>query len=137
MSALPSGNIPLISAKKFNNGLKKFVRVSPSRLKSANTITWNKDGDGGAGLAYFQPFKYAVDSHVFVLYPKKSNISTAAMLFIIPILSKYKSIFGHGLANNNNRFNTLKIMLPVDQQDNPDWQFMEDYIKSLPNANLL
>jgi len=25
-----------------------------------------------------------------------------------------------------------KIKLPVDKKGNPDWKFMEDYIKSLP-----
>ena len=30
-----------------------------------------------------------------------------------------------------------KIKLPVDKKGNPDWQFMEDYIKSLPYSNNL
>ena len=33
--------------------------------------------------------------------------------------------------------NETIIMLPVDYNDNPDWQFMENYIKSLPYSNNL
>ncbi len=35
------------------------------------------------------------------------------------------------------RMNETIIMLPVDYNDNPDWQFMENYIKSLPYSNNL
>lgn len=30
-----------------------------------------------------------------------------------------------------------KIKLPVDTEGNPDWQLMEDYIKSLPYSKYL
>ena len=33
--------------------------------------------------------------------------------------------------------NETIIQLPVDENDNPDWQFMEDYIKSLPYSKNL
>lgn len=137
MAALKPGNTPLISARKFDNGLKGLVLVDKKKIKSANTITWNKDGDGGAGLAYYQPFEYAVDSHVFVLYPKFKEINKYCMLFITPLLSQYKDIFGHGLANNKKRFEISKILLPVTSDNRPNWQFMEEYIKSISNSRLI
>ena len=33
---------------------------------------------------------------------------------------------------NNDKFNQLKIPLPATQQCEPDWQFMEEYVKLLP-----
>ena len=33
--------------------------------------------------------------------------------------------------------NKTTIMLPVDGNNHPDWQFMEDYIKSLPYSKNL
>ena len=33
--------------------------------------------------------------------------------------------------------NETIIMLPVDDKNNPDWKFMEDYIKSLPYSSNL
>ena len=29
------------------------------------------------------------------------------------------------------------LVLPTDDNGNPDWKFMEDYIKSLPNGDLV
>lgn len=131
MDALLPGNTPLISAKKINNGLKDFVTTLPRKIKSPNVITWNKDGDGGAGLAYYQEFEFAVDSHVFVLYAK-FPANKYNQLFIVTLLSKYKEIFNHGRANSLSRFKAEKIMLPSKGEE-PDFIFMEQYMKRLEN----
>jgi len=33
------------------------------------------------------------------------------------------------------RLEKLNIKLPADKNGNPDWKFMEDYIKSLPYSS--
>lgn len=134
MDALLPGNTPLISARKINNGLKDFVTALPRKIKSPNVITWNKDGDGGAGLAYYQEFKFAVDSHVFVLYAK-FPANKYNQLFIVTLLSKYKDIFNHGRANSLSRFKAEKIMLP-SKNGLPDFLFMEQYMKRMENRVL-
>ena len=134
MDALLPGNTPLISARKINNGLKDFVTALPRKIKSPNVITWNKDGDGGAGLAYYQEFKFAVDSHVFVLYAK-FPANRYNQLFIVTLLSKYKDIFNHGRANSLSRFKAEKIMLP-SKNGLPDFLFMEQYMKRMENRIL-
>ena len=131
MDSLEIGNLPLISARKFGNGLKGFVETEPQKIKSSNVITWNKDGDGGAGLAYYQEFNFAVDSHVFVLYAKFSA-NKYNQLFIVTLLSKYKEIFNHGRANSLSRFKAEKIMLPT-KNGQPDFEFMEQYMKRMEN----
>lgn len=131
MDSLAKGNVPLISARKFGNGLKGFVETEPRKIKSSNVITWNKDGDGGAGLAYYQEFKFAVDSHVFVLYAK-FPANKYNQLFIVTLLSKYKEIFNHGRANSLSRYKAEKIMLPI-KDGLPDFVFMEQYMKRMEN----
>ena len=131
MDSLAEGNLPLISARKFGNGLKGFVETEPRKVKSSNVITWNKDGDGGAGLAYYQEFKFAVDSHVFVLYAK-FPANKYNQLFIVTLLSKYKAIFNHGRANSLSRYKAEKIMLPI-KDGMPDFVFMEQYMKRMEN----
>ncbi len=131
MDSLLPGDTPLISAKKINNGLKDFVTTLPRKIKSSNVITWNKDGDGGAGLAYYQEFKFAVDSHVFVLYAK-FPANKYNQLFIVTLLSKYKEIFNHGRANSLSRFKVEKIKLPT-KDNQPDFDFMEQYMKRMEN----
>ena len=120
------GNIPLVSAKAGNNGVKAFVKC-PNRLVQGDCITLNNDGDGGAGLAYYQPFNMALDSHVTALKPKK-NMRKEHMLFISECLSGLHGFFGHGLSISNARAKQIQIMLPTDEKDEPDYEFMEHYV---------
>ena len=129
MATLDNGNTPLISAKRINNGLKGFV-ATPKRIIPGNCITLNNDGDGGAGLAYYQPADMALDTHVTALIPKK-KMSMQTMLFISGCLSKLHGFFGHGLSISNPRAEKIRIMLPVTDKGEPDYQFMEDYVRDL------
>lgn len=130
MSALTSGDIPLISAKKIDNGLKAFVSIPPERLHLGHAITLNNDGDGGAGLAYYQPFRFALDTHVTALVPK-IQLSQCTLLFICAAIAKQRERYGHGHSISNTRLKKIKIMLPAKSDDSPDWEYMELYVKNI------
>lgn len=130
MSSLKLGDIPLVSAKKCDNGYKDFVAPNKKRLYKGGIITLNNDGDGGAGIAYYQPYTMALDSHVTALIPKL-KMNRHHLLFVAMCITKQRNRFGHGYSLNSNRLRSFRFMLPVDAQGiYPDWQFMEDYMKA-------
>lgn len=129
MAMLENGNIPLISAKKTNNGLKGFVNT-PKKTITGHCITLNNDGDGGAGLAYYQPANMALDTHVTALIPK-DTLSEWSMLFIAECVSGLHGFFGHGLSISNKRAEKIRIMLPVNDTKEPDYAYMEQYAKNM------
>jgi hypothetical protein len=57
-------------------------------------------------------------------------------LFLITILNanKYKYFYGRGIVIKK-YIKEETIKLPIDSQNNPDWQFMENYIKQLPYSD--
>lgn len=124
MAALGDGYIPLVSAKNTNNGLKGFVD-NPKKMVKGDCITLNNDGDGGAGFAYYQPHDMALDTHVTALTPIP-KISNYVMLFISECLSKLHGFFGHGHSISNKRTSSIKIKLPVNDNHEPDYEFMEE-----------
>ena len=128
MATLGSGDTPLISAKKTDNGLKAFV--GSSRRVAGHCITLNNDGDGGAGLAFYQPADMALDTHVTALYPVE-DMSMWSMLFVARCLSGLHGFFGHGLSISNDRAKKIRIMLPVTDESNPDYAYMEQYSKNM------
>lgn len=130
MNTLEAGTIPLVSAKKSNNAYKDFITPNNKALFAGNCITINNDGDGGAGLAFYQPYTMALDSHCTALFPLE-DISEDAMLFISRCLTMQNEQFGHGHALSNNRMKTFQFMLPVDKVGNPDYEYMEQYIRNL------
>lgn len=129
MNKLSSGDIPLVSAKKFNNGYKGFVK-STNILFNGNSITLNNDGDGGAGLAFYQPHDYYLDTHVTSLYSIK-QLSKYALLFITKCISIQNAKFGNANPINSKRIKLFKIMLPINAKGEPDYEYMEQYMKNL------
>lgn len=129
MASLEKGNIPLVSARNIDNGLKGFVD-NPKKVIRGNCITLNNDGDGGAGLAYYQPVDMALDTHVTALAPK-SEMSSYTMLFISECLSTLHGFFGHGHSISNKRASNIRVMLPVTDDGEPDYEFMEEFGRRL------
>lgn len=132
MNSLSLGDNMLISAKKTDNGLKGFYETNNSKKTtySGHCITLNNDGDGGVGLAYYQPYKFLLDTHVYALYSKE-KISKYAYLYITLLLSKQRICFSHGHSISKGRLAKMKIMLPTDKNKKPDYVYMEQYMKNL------
>lgn len=135
MNTLSPGNTPLISAKKVDNGLKGFATPNQKKLFAGHCITLNLDGDGGAGLAYYQPSKMLLDSHVCALIPRY-EISREALLFISRIITSQGDAYGHGHSINKNRLRVFRIMLPVSAPHTPDYAYMEEYMRNIEKEML-
>lgn len=130
MASLTSGDIPLVSARKVDNGFKDFVAPNNKKLFDGGIITLNIDGDGGAGIAYYQPYKMALDSHVAALIPK-IDLNRYQLIFIAACITKQRNRFGHGYSINSNRLRSFKLMLPIiEGGEIPDWEFMNDFQKA-------
>jgi hypothetical protein len=59
-------------------------------------------------------------------------MNTYTSLFLQTIINLEQFRYSYGRKFNQIRIKSTKIKLPVNSQNKPDWQFMEDYIKSLP-----
>ncbi|EKT3967434.1 restriction endonuclease subunit S [Flavobacterium psychrophilum] len=134
MASIKSGLIPLVSAKKIDNGYKDFASKS-KKLYKGNSLTLNNDGDGGAGISYYQPTDYLLDSHVTALFPKK-KLGKLTLLFISRCITAQQEKFGHGYSINNQRLKVFKFMLPINSESKPDFDFMENYMKQKENELL-
>ena len=134
MSICVEGDIPLISAKKVDNGLKDFISNNGKKMFSSHILTLNNDGDGGVGIAYYQANKTAIDTHVTALIPKFS-ICREAMLYISKIITAQRHKFSHGYSLNNNRIKRQKIMLPVTDGE-INYEYMEYFIKNIEKRQI-
>ena len=135
MASLTQGHIPLVSARKVNNGIKGFVDNPAKVIKGGNVISLNNDGDGGAGLAYYQPVDFALDTHVTALHPQKV-ISSDALLWMTASISKQHAVFGHGRSISLPRAHRIQNMLPVTDSGEPDYEYMAEYARQKGNAML-
>lgn len=119
-----------ISAKKDNNGFKEFTNEPKSQF-SKGSLTWNKIGDGGAGLAYYHDYCYAMDTINVMSVKPKIHINKYLGNFIARGLSQYFGVFNHGHTLSKKRFEKTKVMLPITDDGEPDFKYMEQYAKNM------
>lgn len=129
MSELLEGDIPLVSAKNTNNGYKNFVGANNKKIFCGHCLTINNDGDGGAGISYYQPTKMLLDTHVTALIPK-INLSKESLLFVSRCITIQREKFGYGYSLNDRRLRVFEIMLPVNEKGEPDFEYMEKYMRA-------
>lgn len=121
--------IPYITRTETNNGIAKFI--------SSVNLEYGKD-DGGCitiGLdtqtAFWQPIAFVTGQNIHVLRSNKLNYYSYLFLTVI-LRQQMKSKFNWGGNGATlGRLKKLKIMLPVTDAGEPDFQFMEDYIREL------
>ena len=131
-SSIPEieGTVPFVSSKSNNNGIDSFVEADAI---AGNCITVSTNGD--CFDCFYQPEAIAVSNDVEVLYTPKLNQYNA--LFIITVMRLEKQKYGYGRKAKNGRVYDTIIRLPSTKEGQPDWQYMEDYIKSLPYGDLI
>ena len=120
------GQYPFVSAKISNNGVRMFVE-KPGVLFPANTISLNSNGDGGTGFGYYQPYDYTIDVNTTALIPQNDKLTNQfCELFIVGCFGWLHNHFGNALPLSLKRAKKACIMLPVDDNDEPDYDFMEE-----------
>ena len=135
MAFCESGDIPLISAKKVDNGVKAFISDNGKKLFDGHILTLNNDGDGGVGIAYYQANKIALDTHVTALIPKV-KMDRWSLLFISRCITIQKAKFSHGYSLNNNRMKEQKIILPIDEEEKPNWSYMKNFMINIERQQI-
>lgn len=131
---VPNGKTPLISALKHNNGLSGMVDADPQY--DSNMIAVIGNGNAGVGEAFYQPFPFCATMDVNIL-KTKFKLNEFIAMFLICLIRKERYRYNFGRKWNPSRMKESIIMLPITSDGKPDWQFMEDYIKSLPYSSNL
>ncbi|EAH5847420.1 methyltransferase [Campylobacter upsaliensis] len=119
-------NVPFISRTTFNNGCDGYVEVEAKFITKGNCISI-----GGEGIyAFYQKEDFATGTNICTLRNEKLNQYVA--LFICAVLNHEVYRYSYGRARNLGRVENEIIKLPINHKGELDFDFMENYIKSLP-----
>lgn len=126
-------NIPLITASSENNGIVDYI--SFYEFKDVKKVFKDKITIDMFFNVFYQPFEYFSDDNVHTLIPRfKSNLYVN--LFMINVLKSYQLKYSYGRQTRIHRISKEKIILPsID--GSIDFEFMENYIKSLPYSKII
>lgn len=129
------GDTPYIGAIDSNNGVANYI--GQEAIHKGNTISLSYNGS--VGEAFYQEVPFWATDDVNVLYFKEENgitFNRYIALFICTILQKEKYRYSYGRKwVLDNMVDTL-IKLPATDVGNPDWKFIENYMKSLKHKPL-
>ncbi|WP_251575665.1 restriction endonuclease subunit S [Limosilactobacillus agrestimuris] len=129
------GSTPFIGSSSQNNGITGFINLADNSPKSfeKNVISVNRNGS--VGYSFYHPYLayFSGDTRYFKLPIQNKYIA----LFLTTIIMQQKKQFGYGFKLGTNRIKELRINLPVNEIGEPDWKFIKNYMKSLPNADLI
>ena len=132
-SSLDEGNdIYYVGAKKDDNGIISKVAYDNSLISKGNCIACICDGAGSVGYATYQNKDFIGTVNLRLLYHEALTTETA--LFIVPVLDRERVKYSFGRKWGTHLDDTV-IKLPATSKGSPDWNFMENYIKSLPYSD--
>lgn len=120
------GNNPYIGASSRNNGICHFVSNENETLES-NCISVNRNGS--VGYAFFHSYAALYSNDCRKLRPHIRNEFVS--LFIAHQITAQRGKYNYGYKMGTERLKRQKIHLPINDAGEPDFEYMENYIKNI------
>jgi hypothetical protein len=130
---MKEGNTPFIGATDSNNGITEFVsNKNNSEDKNVLGVNYN----GSVVENFYHPYTAIFSDDVKRLTLKNVEGNEFLYLFMKTIVLKQKIKYRYGYKFNATRMKRQKIMLPINRNNEPDYEFMENYMKNLEYKKL-
>ena len=143
------GTTPVIANSAINNGINGFSTLTPT--EEGNIITFSDTTEGNT--FFYQPDDFIGFAHVQGMHPIEHKWSEKQLLFLATVLTYTNcNLFNYGRKMRRDTISASKVKLPVQKNGNgyiiddkkkfsddgyiPDWEFMEDYIKSIHHKKI-
>lgn len=126
------GATPYVSSTATNNGIDGFVGNKERIRIFSNCISLANSGS--VGSAFFQKFEFVASDHVTSL--QKEGIDEYAYLFMLPIIRRLSEKYSFNREINDLRISRERLMLPVQSDGTPDWEFMSAFMQRVEQETL-
>jgi hypothetical protein len=121
------GDMPYVSSTASNNGIDNYignkgnVRIFSNCLSIANS--------GSVGASFYHHYRFVGSDHITHL--KREGMSKYIYLFISTLANRLSGKYNFNREINDKRISREKIMLPVNKNEEPDYEYMEQYMKNM------
>lgn len=123
------GGINYVGATNRNNGVVEYV-VNDDRLTyRGNAIAFIRNGEGAMGYSIYKAEDFIATQDISVGY--NENLNKYNGLFISTVADRIRGKYNFGYKRNQHRLNKEKLCLPVNSEGQPDWQFMEGFMRQI------
>ena len=122
-------DIPYLGAKKDDNGVMAWCATNNELKSNGNCVVLICDGQGSVGLANYMESDFLGTVNLMLCYNDR-YLNQYTGLFLATIISQERPKYSFGRKWKTHINDTL-IKLPQTETGEPDWDFMEQYIKTL------
>lgn len=116
---------PYVSSSAMNNGVDNFVSNESGVRKFADCLTLANSGS--VGKTFYHSYEFVASDHVTAL--QSPHLNKYSYIFVATLVERLQEKYSFNREINDLRINREKVLLPVDDFGNPDYAFMEEYIK--------
>ncbi len=126
------GNIPYVSSTAMNNGVDGFVGNTKNVRVFNNCLTLANSGSVGA--TFFHPYRFVASDHVTKL--ENTAFNKYIYLFVASLIKRLSEKYSFNREINDTRVKKEKILLPINTLGQPDYEYMEQYMRYLEYEKL-
>ena len=127
-----NGKTPYISSSSINNGVDNFIDNDKEVRKFQNCISLANSGS--VGSAFFHQYEFIGSDHITTL--ENTTFSPYIYLFMLPLIQRLSEKYSFNREINDVRIKREKLVLPIDSKGNPNYAFMESFMKNLEQKHL-
>ena len=121
--------VSYVGATNRNNGVLDFVRPVEQLMMRGNCIAFVKQGEGSVGYAVYKHEDFIASTSIAAGYAPFINKYTG--IFITTVADKVRGKYSYNYPRSEARLKKEVIQLPIDDSGQPDYAFMERYIRSI------
>lgn len=122
-----SGSTPYVSSSAINNGVDNYISNDNGVRRFDNCLSLANSGS--VGSCFYEPFEFVASDHITHL--KNSKTNKFQYLFEATILNRLSEKYNFNREINDLRISREIMILPSNKDGNPDYAYMESYIKNL------
>jgi len=123
------GTIPYLGATNRNNGVLAFVQPVENLIQRGNCIAFIRNGEGSIGYSVYKSEDFIATSDITCGYADFLNKYVGQ--FITTVADKVRGKYNFNYKRSDTRLKKEKILLPVNEIGEPDFEYMEAYIKNI------
>lgn len=127
-SDMNKGDTPFIGASEMNNGITAYCS---NRNCSYDNNVLGVNYNGSVGFSFYHPyFALFSDDVKRVKWKDASKNNKYTLLFLAVTVKAQKDKYAYGYKFNSQRMKRQKILLPINDKNEPDYAYMEAYMRA-------
>ena len=127
--------INYLGATNQNNGVLCFVTTDKDLVQKGNCIAFIRNGEGSMGYSVYKAEDFIATSDITLGYNEHLNKYIGT--FITTVADRIRGKYNFGYKRSATRLAKEVLTLPADENSNPDWEYMDNYMRNIENKQIL